>query len=143
MKAYWNVLRLADALNFRIRFGDELKYYVSREQKIMQLNPTVRELADLRYVSQMIAHEIGHYMVAPKSRRNRPDYGIPTGWASSGKSGLWMIEDSCASAVERYILRRSGMRKPDDNGDNKYWWMKSQQAKAIRKILDDKKLWYV
>jgi len=54
-------------------------------------------------IGRNLAHELGHYIVAPKGRRHRKDYGIP---GTSTKR--WAIDEGKAILIENYLLKRFG-----------------------------------
>jgi len=53
----------------------------------------------VRYLASQLAHELGHYLIAPKSRRRRKDYGIPP----DSTSAFWTTDETKARIVEHYI----------------------------------------
>jgi hypothetical protein len=53
-------------------------------------------------VARNLAHEIGHWLVAPKGRRYRKDYGI------KGDTLRWDLDEMKARIVEHFILQHFG-----------------------------------
>lgn len=56
-----------------------------------------------------VAHEMGHFLIAPKSRRYRKDYGIPTNVYRLGvEQGTWDFDEAKALLVEHFLLEKFG-----------------------------------
>lgn len=76
-----------------------------------------------------VAHELGHFLVAPKSRRYRKDYGIPA-QARGADRARWDMDESKARMVEHFLLARFGYsfkKDPLRLADSHY------QAKEVRR----------
>jgi hypothetical protein len=57
-----------------------------------------------RILGAQLAHELGHYIVAPKSRRRLKDYGIP----SASSAPYWLLDEAKARVVEHHLRRHFG-----------------------------------
>jgi hypothetical protein len=61
-----------------------------------------------------LAHELGHFLVAPKGRRYKKDYGIASERRRSEASHrFWEIDECKAKIVEHYLLARCGFGRAE------------------------------
>lgn len=98
------LIRFLNYLHVSVRLSDdEPRYYVQNARRIMQLDHGLPYGARFQEkLFQSLFHEIGHLLVAPRSRRDRPDYGIP---ANALGETYWDIEDEKATLVELELCR--------------------------------------
>jgi hypothetical protein len=75
---------------------------IYRMQSIQDLN---------NYVARSLAHELGHFLVAPVGRRYRKDYGIPSSNSSHASTDKWDLDEAKANLVEEYLLQKFGFAK--------------------------------
>jgi hypothetical protein len=109
------IFRIANSLGWKIRFGDwDAPDGISYHKGVITLYTRPKDVA-LRpgYASvdvvQNVAHEIGHYLVAPTSRRHRKNYGINRNFGHRD-SDYWDLDDMKARFVERELMRACGMK---------------------------------
>lgn len=73
-----------------------------------------------------IAHELGHYFVAPPKRRRQKDYGIKNKSLSQKTNDKYELEEIKAQAIEREIYDQIGFKTTNkDYRDSvlvKEWW---------------------
>jgi hypothetical protein len=107
------LLRFANSLGLRVDLegSGDATYAPSKRnwEGTITLTTSIRMLVSqpetsVRYLGSQLAHELGHYLVAPKSRRRKKDYGIPP--ASSAP--IWTTEETKARIVEHYLRKRFG-----------------------------------
>jgi hypothetical protein len=109
------IFRIANSLGWTIKFGVwPIDDSVSYHQKVLTLavmspkDMTVKPVHASLQIVQSIAHEIGHYIVAPPSRRYRKDYGIPR---DHRNDAYWNLDEMKARFVERELVRACGMKR--------------------------------
>jgi len=62
-------------------------------------------------VAKNLAHELGHFLIAPPGRRYRRDYGIPPiGGRTAEMVIKWDLDEAKAILVEHFLYRRCGFR---------------------------------
>lgn len=108
------VRNLLNYFHARVELGQEATYRVDMrtELRTFVLPITPYDLfdneEDVRWRSAwFLFHEMGHLVVAAVSRRNRPDYGIPSGTIGDP---YWDHEDSRASLIEFELCRHVGLK---------------------------------
>jgi hypothetical protein len=81
------------------------------------------------YINQ-ITHELGHFLIAPKSRRYKKDYGIPLkNWKNRYKNrDYWDLDEFKAQLVGFYLLQHFKFTK-----NKKISWSHPTQFRAIKK----------
>lgn len=108
--------QVRDLLNYfhaRMELGQEPAYRVSLRDElrtfVIPITPyEVFNEEDIRArMTGYLFHEMGHLLVAAPSRRNRIDYGIPSG--SIGDT-YWDNDDLQASLVEFELCRHVGIK---------------------------------
>lgn len=89
-------------------------------------------------IARVVLHELGHFFVAPKTRRRKKDYGIPR-WASSP---YWHLDEAKACIVEHYLGQQLGFRArlyfsgvPRSSINAAKAWWKSSDADSVRREL--------
>jgi len=100
-----------------------------------------------------LAHELGHYLIAPKTRRNRKDYGIPISHRRGEKSNhYWDLDDAKADLVGHELLREFGFGSRITIGKDPIsslrsgstveiykeahaWWKSSEGSTKIHEIM--------
>lgn len=119
------VYRLARSLGLNIDLGTEQKFHTYRKygetHRQITLNTTFRGFLFqserephriLLGLTQDLAHELGHYLIAPKGRRHRKDYGIPSERQRSEVSHRrWEVDEMKATLVEYALLRHFGLEE--------------------------------
>lgn len=116
---YKKVLALLSKLGIRISFttekdSDQIYYplkdnkakivYANRSQ--MQLFGNDKAIEEYRKdVCVFALHEIGHFIIAPKQRRRRKDYGIP-----ERESDKYQLEEIKATMIENELKRLFGFK---------------------------------
>lgn len=64
---------------------------------------------DNRILFRELAHELGHYLVTPKSRRHKKNYGIPKkSYTLRNNWKRWNLEEYKASVLENELLKLVG-----------------------------------
>lgn len=113
-----NMMSIAQHLHLGVQLGRNTSYELvpdladrrSPARRVITLELSLYELLNDPSASQYkvvryMAHEFGHYFIAPEGRRRKADYGIPPG-SSKEK---WDLDDAKATFVEQRILRWAGL----------------------------------
>lgn len=86
-----------------------------------------------------ILHEIGHYLLASKTRRKKKDYGIP----ASSFNNYWNTDEERAQVIANYLSKKlgfgsiKGTLNLNDDDDLRKWWNsagKSMVDKLLMKV---------
>ncbi len=106
---------LVQNLGLFIRLGTRpstASFYHKGDKFIIQINGGGSYLFSnpIRFrtlAAQELAHELGHFIVAPKRRRFKKDYGIPDERNSrtTQQNNYWLVDELKAQFVERHLLR--------------------------------------
>ena len=141
-----NILfKIVERLKLRVQIGDELEYKVHNNTKYLTVEGmTVSGLFDsgatlekLRAtIAIAIAHEIGHFLAAPLSRRNRKNFGIPLSQDNSSPRSRykWEREEVMAQLFEQKITDTIGVKNQSKRllvrkmkeYDLESWWKTAQ-----------------
>lgn len=62
---------------------------------------TLKSKDPKKYFISQIAHELGHFLIAPKSRRYKENYGIPP----NVRRDYWDLDEVKAQLVEFHLLQ--------------------------------------
>lgn len=110
------MFRIANSLGWKIQFGDwEDRSSLTFKRGTLTLSAIRPKDVAIRpgpisiEVVQSVAHEIGHYLVAPPSRRHKKNYGISRDFGNRN-SDYWDLDDMKARFVERELMRACGFR---------------------------------
>lgn len=84
-----------------------------------------------KYVIADILHELGHYLIAPKSRRMKKDYGIPTsdtklrGLSANRSLNYWDRDEDRANMIADELSFRLGYGRefPQHHLQNDKWFV--------------------
>lgn len=142
--------RIVRVLGLAIKFGDARSY----ERGVITLEANIApeqwlfEPDSFHNVwARMLAHEIGHYVVAPPSRRRRKNYGIVQPKFIDGEwvnTKYWDIEDEKASLVEYALVKACGIWAADPHKAprRKQWalnladkWFKQEGKQLVDSLL--------
>ncbi len=129
--------KFAGSLKLKVVLGEENRF---RKTKIahgavgvITLGLHFRDIEDVQFAAQNLAHELGHYLVAPKGRRHHVDYGI------RDNSRFADQDESRAIFIESYLLSHFGF-KPRTNfnhrTDEDVKWWKEIGKPRIETLLD-------
>lgn len=139
------IITFARTLNLRVEFGRENAFYTTKYPKygnrrvksdhtiVVEFSPyaLMHDTIDQAcvYAGAALAHELGHYLIAPKGRRHRKDYGIPAKQRTSASIDKWQLDDDKAVMVELQLLKHfsfhtSALRRQRVNPDAVVWWYK-------------------
>lgn len=150
-KGFQKILKLASHLGIRVRFGDENKYYIKRlrfsKQKIIQIAVKPEMLLDnsgFRFMTQDLAHELGHYVIASPEQKKRIDYGIPAK-RTKNTEYKWDLIDYKATLIEQVILDKLGVRRStvtqtsDIIKKGTIWWRENaaEYQFYIKQLIDN------
>lgn len=122
-KPLHNLVRLAHKHRVGVRIGAETQYLPQpryRQQgwkgwievdlsltTLMSTSLTQRALGTI--IAKKVAHELGHFLVAPPGRKYQQDYGIRAYGKRSEKSmEFWDLDEAKATLVEHQLLRHFG-----------------------------------
>lgn len=97
-------------LKLKIVFGQTTEFHTEYGKRIITIYTDPRSMIQfptlsLELVGRELAHELGHYFIAPKGRRHRKDYGIV------GFGEKWDLDEAKAILVEHELLRFFGAKK--------------------------------
>lgn len=97
-------------LKLKIVFGQTTEFHTEYGKRIITIYTHPRSMIQfptlsLELVGRELAHELGHYLIAPKGRRHRRDYGIV------GFGEKWDLDEAKAVLVEHELLRFFGAKK--------------------------------
>jgi hypothetical protein len=149
-KINWRLLHhLARAADMRrVYSGPEPTYcpgtatvYISQGNFILALRGKPNRAA-VDYV-RSLAHEIGHWVVAPPSRRVLKNFGIRLSEFDESVR-WWDLEDTKATLVQHAIEHAVGLRRKWPTGSHQLskarsWWRREGSEKA-RVFIDLKRL---
>jgi len=127
--------KIAYAYRIGIRFTAEPRYvntnkkhsihksYIEMDLRIHDLifQPQSGHRALSNRVARHVAHELGHFLVAPGGRRYRKDFGIPEVKRSRASGERWELDEYKAQLVDNYILRLCGFEKRFRLPKNPLW----------------------
>ncbi len=107
------LFRLLTYLHIELRFNqaeEGPEYYIENRMRIIEISLSPRLYLRKTGLREMhareICHEIGHLLIAPKSRRDKPNYGIPS--QSIGET-YWDRDDARASQIAYELAQRFGV----------------------------------
>ncbi len=94
------------------------------------------------HIIRILAHELGHYLVAPPKRRRQKDYGIKTKNISDRSRRKYDIEEIKVQAIEAEIYERLNIKNgllsgvPDYREDDDVYydvtkWWKSEGKQLV------------
>lgn len=132
-KKVFDLLRI---LNIRVEFyGDKYDptYFIGKDKvSVIQYSGlTIGRLFNLNKTNTLIniqlnivntcLHEIGHFIITPKQRRRRKDYGIPYGKKLSSNKKIrdkYDLEECKATMIENELKRLFGFKYRKNLYDN-------------------------
>lgn len=92
--------------------GAKYKGYIEVQLGFNSFANRAVTLTYLRHtVAKSLAHELGHFLIAPLGRRYRKDYGIPVGHRSERAEFNWDLDEAKAVLVENHLLIACGYRR--------------------------------
>lgn len=109
--------RILKHLNFRLAFGgDEVVYIPLKKGAEIRIPLRLKTLIVpdkqlTRVIVRDITHEVGHYLVTPKNRRHRKNFGIPIRAQRFGAVLKYDIEELRAQVIEKDLTCRMGLVK--------------------------------
>ncbi len=144
------LLRLANKLGIGVSLGAETEFKslpktigyvrlrkVIKRKSSVTLKLTIDQLLDSSdpkdITADRLAHELGHFIAAPKARRNKTDYGIKE-YPNSSKFAE--LDEFKANFVERELRYRFGLRnyrfdknqkKRPEYKQAENWWLSEGQ----------------
>ncbi len=125
---------------FETPASDNVSYRVVKGRPTIAVGYSPLHAFTTEQVAERVAHEIGHYLAAPPSRRRRPDYGLDDD-AYDESPGFYWTDETKAVFIEGEVRRRMGLPKlrrhlTDYVSENmRVWW---KQAKpAVQAFLDE------
>jgi hypothetical protein len=128
-----------------MEFGPEQSYYVDTHYRhfVLPVTPYMvfNEEDPAKRTAWWLFHEVGHLMVAPKSRRNRRDYGIPPGTVGDP---YWDHDDNKASLIEFELCGACGLGQRQSTAkliEEDYWssrlkvWHEKEGKPLVRRLV--------
>lgn len=109
------IFRIANSLGWKIQFAPLNKNSLTYQNGTLTLanirpkDVALRPASIAIEVVQVIAHEIGHYLAAPPSRRHKKNYGIRRD--PPRNPDYWDLDDMKARLVERELMHACGMKQ--------------------------------
>lgn len=110
------LLHVIAKLGLALRSGSEMGFHKHVITVEVPLRSILRQRRGSRsleaHLCLDIAHELGHYLVAPPGRRHRKDYGIPSYRGRSDASHRrWDLDEVKAVVVSHWLLAQLGFGK--------------------------------
>jgi len=102
------VVLLAHRVGIECHFDDDRDCSFERGRIKVSCSMNPLAFSPSQFISSMtwdVAHELGHYLIAPSSRWNRKDYGIPkiTADRSERSKSYWDLDEAKAYLVGEHI----------------------------------------
>jgi len=123
------LIKIAKNHKVGVRFGTEQRYVVNRNKHgyqnrskgwieiyISALDIGNGHIKDLNSIGNLmceaLAHELGHFLIAPLGRRYHTNYGIPSErMRSDAQRRTWNLDETKADIVGNYLLCKVGYAK--------------------------------
>lgn len=89
-------------------------------------------------IVRTLAHEVGHFLLAPPARRRQDDYGISNKAKRGPRSAeKWTTDEERASLIGDYLIWHSGFRKkaPTPHGKPLSDWWDSEGKRLTETIV--------
>lgn len=144
MENFKKVNELLHRLNMRLSFvsdNENTIYYpvnkkfskiVYNQFRLSEILFNDKEVSKLRKdICSFALHEIGHFIITPKQRRRRKDYGIPDN--KNGRNFKYSLEEVKATMIENELRRLFGFsyKKNLYDGSNVDSWFIPDNKKQI------------
>lgn len=150
---YKLLFKVVNHLNLRPRIDGKIEYrapkFLKGRAQIITVDVDIRNFffninSARRHAAEVIAHEIGHYLVVAPYRRKMKDYGIPLRYKMNQQEiKKYKIEEIKAQLIEIDILNRinifnykkfdlinfyaRNIKTEDVNNINNWWKSKGKQ----------------